>query len=132
MTLQSDGGCVVEGSRECCPDGSAEAAIWDIGGKKGRNTLEYCPGFDDGLFSECLLILPPLGSIYSPSCFIDVENEVFEFDGKEIIIDNSTNQLTAKAPGGDVGDVALSKCCSKFLTSCACADEQCRNKLCRG
>ncbi len=41
ITLQSDGNFVVEGSRECCPDGSADAAIWDIGGKKGRNTLEY-------------------------------------------------------------------------------------------
>ena len=35
-----------------------------------------------------------------PSCFIDVENEVFEFDGQEIIFDNGANQLAAKAPGG--------------------------------
>jgi hypothetical protein len=40
-----------------------------------------------------------LGSIYSPSCFIDVENEVFEFNGQQIIFDNGVNQLTAKAPG---------------------------------
>jgi hypothetical protein len=100
MTLQSDGNFVVEGSRECCPDGSADAAIWDIGGKKGRNTLEYRPGFaDDPIFGN-LPISPPLGSIYSPSCFIDVENEVFEFNGQQIIFDNSANQLTAKAPGG--------------------------------
>ena len=32
--------------------------------------------------------------------FIDGENEVFEFDGQEIIFDNCVNQLTAKAPGG--------------------------------
>ena len=37
MTLQSDG-IFVEGSRECCPDGSVEAAIWDIGGKNGTAT----------------------------------------------------------------------------------------------
>ena len=58
--------------------------------------------------------------IYSPSCFIDVENEVFEFDGQQLVFDNSAKQLTAKAPGGDVADVAPSKFCSTFS---ACADE---------
>ena len=32
--------------------------------------------------------------------FIDVENEVFEFDGQEVIFDNCVNQLSVKAPGG--------------------------------
>ena len=98
MALQSDGD-LAEGSRVCCPDGSAEAAIWDIGGKGGSNTLEYRPVIaDDSLFG----ILPahrPLGSRYSPSDFIDVENELFEFDGREIVFDNTVNRLTAKAPG---------------------------------
>ena len=99
MSLQSDGGCVVEGSRECCPDGSAEAAIWDIGGKKGRNTLEYRPVFADDPPFGILPVHRPLGSTYSPSCFIGVENKVYEY-GQEIVFDNSVNQLTAKAPGG--------------------------------
>ena len=92
MTLQSDGGCVVEGSRECCPDGSAEAAIWDICRGRGRNTLEYRPVFADDPTFGILPVHRPLGSTYSPSCFIDVENEVFELDGQEIIFDNSVNQ----------------------------------------
>jgi hypothetical protein len=59
MTLQSDGNFVVEGSRECCPDGSADAAIRDIGGKKGRNTLEYRPVFalEFCLFTDLLDLL---------------------------------------------------------------------------
>ena len=99
MTLQSDGN-FVEGSRVCCPDGSVEAAIWDIGGKKGSNTLEYRPVIADDPLFGILPVHRPLGSRYSPSCFIDVENEVFEFDGREIVFDNSVNQLTPKAPGG--------------------------------
>jgi hypothetical protein len=100
MTLQSDGNFVVTGSRKCCPDGSADDAIWDIGGKRGRNTLEYRPVFADNPPIGILAVHRPLGSTYSPLCFIDVENEVFEFDGQEIVFDNSANQLTAKAPGG--------------------------------
>ena len=85
MTRGSDGNC--DGSRVCCPGGSAEA-IWDIRGKKGRHTLRYrCNCAADPVF-EVLPVARPLGSIYSPSCFIDVENEVFEFDGQEIIFDN--------------------------------------------
>ena len=67
---------------------------------KGRNILEYRPDFADDQVFGILPIAPPLGSIYSSSCIIDVENEVFEFDGQQIVFDNSTNQLTAKAPGG--------------------------------
>ena len=99
MTRRSDGGCVVEGSRECCPDGSAEA-VWDIGGNKGRNTLRHRPDFADDQVFGIVPVARPLGSISSPSCFIDVENEVFEFNGQQIIFDNGANQLTAKAPGG--------------------------------
>ena len=99
MTLQSDGN-FVEGSRVCCPDGSVDAAIWEIGRKKGRNTLEYRPVFVDDPPIAILAVHRPLGPTYSPSCCIDVENEVFEFDGQEIVFDTSVNQLTAKAPGG--------------------------------
>ncbi len=79
MTLQSDGGCVVEGSRECCPDGNAEAAIWDIGGKKGRNTLEYRPVFADDPPFGILPVQRPLGTTDSPSVFIDVVRGVISF-----------------------------------------------------
>ncbi len=99
MTLQSDGN-FAEGRRECCPDGSADAAIWDIGGKKGSNTLEYRPVFaHDPLFSD-LPVAPPLGSIYPPSFLIDADNEVFEYNGSEIVFDNCANQLTENAQGG--------------------------------
>ena len=97
VTRGSDGSC--NGSRVCCPDGSSEV-ICDIGGEKGSNTLEYRPVFAADPVFPSLPIDPALGSRYSPSCFIDVENEVFEFDGQEIIFDNGTNQLPAKAPGG--------------------------------
>ena len=40
MTLRSDGGCAVEGGRECCPDGIAEA-VWDIRENEGKNTFKY-------------------------------------------------------------------------------------------
>ena len=62
--------------------------------------IEYRPVFAAEPVFPSLPIAPTLGSRYSPSCFIDVENEVFEFDGQEIVFDNGTNQLAEKAPGG--------------------------------
>ena len=71
IILQSDGGCAVERSRECCPDGVAEA-VWDIRGNEGRNTLK-CRAADP--------VFPFLGSHYPRHCFIDVDREVFDFHG---------------------------------------------------
>ncbi len=105
VTRGSDGSC--DGSRVCCPDGSSEV-IWDIGGKKGSNSLEYRPVFAAEPVLGVLPIAGALGSIYPSSCFRDVENEVFEFDHQEIVFDNGTNQLAAKAPGGDIAEVVPS------------------------
>ena len=81
------------------PNGVAEA-IWDIGGNKGRNTFKNrCECAADPFFAV-LPVAPHLGSIYPPTLFIDVENEVFEFDGQEIVFDNCVNQLCPKAAGG--------------------------------
>ena len=87
------------GSRVCCPDGIAEA-ILDTGGNKGRNNLKYRSDCADDQFLAVLPVAPPLGSTYPPSFLIDVANEVFEFDGQEIVFDNCVNQLSVKAPGG--------------------------------
>ena len=64
MTRGSDGNS--DRSRVCCPDGSSEV-IWDIGGKEGRNTLEYRPVFAAEPGFGVLPVAPSLGSIYPPS-----------------------------------------------------------------
>ena len=92
MTLRSDGGCAVERSRECCPDGIAEA-VWDIRGNEGRNILKYCAE------SVADPVSSVLGSYYPRHCLIDVDNEVFEFNGRENVFNNCVKQLPAKSPG---------------------------------
>ena len=49
---------------------------------------------------QVLPVGPPLGSIYSPSCFTDVENDVFEYDGTEVVFDNCLNAPISNASGG--------------------------------
>ena len=91
MTRGSDGSCIA-GFRVCCPDGIAEA-VWDIRGNEGRNTLKYR--------AEKIAepVVSGLGSHYPRHCFTDVDNEVFEFNGQEIVFDSCVNQLSVKAPG---------------------------------
>ena len=91
MTRGSDGSCIA-GFRVCCPDGIAEA-VWDIRGNEGRNTIKHrAENTADPFF-------PVLGSHCPYHCFIDVDHEVFEFNGQVIVFDNGVNQLSVKALG---------------------------------